>query len=387
VPFRYFRHAALFRAYLLFSVAALALYGFRDLSAMLRRSAAAPLARRALVLFTPWTMLALGLYAVLLTSHPDLRGWTAAHALFVWISPLAMLLIVMTRRLPVRARTTVLIGSLLAIQTIDGVWSARLAGPLVSGVNDGWYRASAIRYDGLDLTRRGLARTVDAPDNFNLWHKIPAVRSYTAFSSAWYDRLARSPVFERAVSQSDRIFFVAEAPLVAVHEHVFSAMLDRAAVLGKPVLALQKPDDLIKGSTEAATGDTIAGDAARIATLPAAEPIAVHVDRYTPDELAFSTTAPAGGWLLVTDRWARGWKATVNGTPATVYVGDFVFRAVRVPAGAVQVRFAYEKSHGPWLVALSWSVCGILLIVMPLSRVYLSRRHHAGETEAAGRRT
>jgi hypothetical protein len=196
-------------------------------------------------------------------------------------------------------------------------------------------------------------------------------------------------VFERAATRPDRIFFASDAPIVAVHERVFTAMLDRATALDAPVLVAHAPTELIappappaqtvqaaqaaQTAQTAQTDDAIARDAARVATLPAAAPIAVHVDRYLPDELTLSMTVPNAGWLLVTDRWARGWHATVNGAPTTVYPADFVFRAVQVPAGRVQVRFIYEKSHGLWLVALSWTMCGLLLIAVPLARVRATR--------------
>jgi hypothetical protein len=34
------------------------------------------------------------------------------------------------------------------------------------------------------------------------------------------------------------------------------------------------------------------------------------------------------GWLLVTDRWGPGWRAEVNGRPAPVFGGNFIFRAI-----------------------------------------------------------
>jgi uncharacterized membrane protein YfhO len=107
-------------------------------------------------------------------------------------------------------------------------------------------------------------------------------------------------------------------------------------------------------------------DTSRIATLPAATPLTVHVDRYLPDELIFTATTPSAGWLLVTDRWARGWQVRVNGQFAILEPGDFVFRAVKVPAGQIQVRFVYEPAYGLVWVALSWTTLALVLILQPL---------------------
>jgi hypothetical protein len=327
---------------------------------------------RGLAIVTAIGATALAICVVVFSAHPEQARSALPHAIVIWTLPLAIL-VAMTR-LPAASRPAALIGAIVTLTALDAVWSAALSGPLLHATNDAWYRTSELRYQDLDLTRRGLARALESPDNANLWHKVPVLRSYTPFrnvqdETAWYEHLSRHPVFERAATQADRIFFAKEAPLVAVRGRVFAALLDRASAVHAPVLAVQTPDEMIAPAPVAAPDDArVARDAALIAALPAAEPIAVHVDRYEPEELTVTTTTPAAGWLLVTDRWARGWKATVNGAPVSVYVGDFVFRAVQVPAGRVRVRFTYEKSHGLWLVALSWITCGVLLIGVPLVR-------------------
>jgi hypothetical protein len=360
VPFRYFRHAALFRAYLLFSVMVLALYGCRDLAARARlHRPNHPALLRQLPLLLP-SIIALIALAIVFTTYPQASRSAEAHALTVWtLTPL--LTIAFTRpRLSRRSRDT-LAACIVGLAALDGLWGAQFAGPLLHQADPEWYRRSEQRHHDLDLTRRGLARRIEDGANTNLWNKVPVVRSYSAFTSPWYAAISTHPVFERAASQPQRIFFVADTPpIVAVHERVLATLLHRATALDKPVLVLQERNEVIAPSR--------AVDTTRIDTLPPAQSIEVQLDRYTPDELTFSTTAPSAGWLLVTDRWARGWTATVNGAPTPVYVGDFVFRAVQVPAGRVQVTFRYEKSHGLWLVALSWSICAMLLIVAPVAR-------------------
>jgi hypothetical protein len=367
-PFRFFRLPALFRAYLLFSLIVLALYGCRDLAALIRRSSRVTLLRT-LALIIPIGGIALTIVLVASAMHTNFAPGGVLHAFVIWTLPMAIVLV--AAPLSRRPRQTLFIGAIVMVTSVDAVWSAALSGPLLHATNDAWYRTSEVRYQGLDLTSRGLTRQVETSANANLWHQVPVLRNYTPFQNTWYERLSRHPVFERAATQPDRIFFTTEVPLVPVHERIFAAMLDRAATLHAPVVVAHEPDALLAPAERAREhddDDAVARAEARLATLPAAEAIAVHVDRYVPEELTFTTTTPAAGWLLVTDRWARGWKVTVNGTPVTVYAGDFVFRAVQVPAGRVQVRFTYEKSHGLWLVALSWSTCGLLLLGVPLVR-------------------
>src|SRR5262249_45960306 len=82
---------------------------------------------------------------------------------------------------------------------------------------------------------------------------------------------------------------------------------------------------------------------------------------YRPNFLSFHYVASTPGWLLVTDRWAAGWKASVNGAPQPVAGGDFIFRAVKVQTGANYIEFKYRPTGFFVLLALSWST--LLLIV------------------------
>jgi uncharacterized membrane protein YfhO len=97
----------------------------------------------------------------------------------------------------------------------------------------------------------------------------------------------------------------------------------------------------------------------------------VRLERYAPDELAFAVEAPSDGWLLVTDRWARGWTAEVNGRPSTVYGGAFLFRAVEVRAGGNHIRMVYDPYGVRPLVVASW---GTLLVVAAWSFASAWRR-------------
>ncbi len=79
-----------------------------------------------------------------------------------------------------------------------------------------------------------------------------------------------------------------------------------------------------------------------------------------PDELELSIVAPHAGWVLVTDRWAAGWRAWVDGREAPVWGGNLLFRALRVTAGPHRIRFLYRPAGYPGLLILSW---GTLLAV------------------------
>jgi uncharacterized membrane protein YfhO len=101
-------------------------------------------------------------------------------------------------------------------------------------------------------------------------------------------------------------------------------------------------------------------DLPAILRLPAAQHLPLKLLRYAPDELDFEITCPAAGWLLVTDRWSRGWHARINGSPAEVFGADFIFRALRASPGQNVVQMYYRPLGFPWLLIVSWGLLAVI---------------------------
>jgi len=59
-------------------------------------------------------------------------------------------------------------------------------------------------------------------------------------------------------------------------------------------------------------------------------------------EVVLGVQSDRPAWLFLSDSYARGWRATVNGEEAEIRPGMIAFRAVRVPQGESTVRFSYE---------------------------------------------
>jgi hypothetical protein len=51
--------------------------------------------------------------------------------------------------------------------------------------------------------------------------------------------------------------------------------------------------------------------------------------------------SPRPGLLYIADSYYDGWSAKVNGRPSEIYIANYGFRAVAVPAGNVEVRLSY----------------------------------------------
>lgn len=124
--------------------------------------------------------------------------------------------------------------------------------------------------------------------------------------------------------------------------------------------------------------------AAQIAKLP--EPLAMTttVTKYEPGHvtLTLSEPAPKGSALVVAENYYPGWKATVDGKPATVERADLVLMGVPLPEGAKTVELTfksdtYETGKTVTLVAL------LLSVILAVGGAVLSSR--TGTDGAAAR--
>src|SRR5262249_10567825 len=68
-------------------------------------------------------------------------------------------------------------------------------------------------------------------------------------------------------------------------------------------------------------------------TAAKGKPGSAQIRDYQPNRVTVEVAGEAPGYLVLTDIWYPGWKCTVDGEPARLYRGNFVFRAVAVPAG------------------------------------------------------
>src|SRR5690606_32749967 len=64
-----------------------------------------------------------------------------------------------------------------------------------------------------------------------------------------------------------------------------------------------------------------------------------EITEYTPDRVVVSTTSDRPALLVLADNFYDGWRATVNGEPAEIFLTNHTFRGVQVPAGAGEVVF------------------------------------------------
>ena len=86
---------------------------------------------------------------------------------------------------------------------------------------------------------------------------------------------------------------------------------------------------------------------------------------YLPDRVVLKAYAEGPAWLVLTDTYFPGWRATVDGRGVPIAAANFAFRAVPLPAGESTVEMVYEPASyrlGLFLGLLSlMAAVGVLL--------------------------
>lgn len=110
----------------------------------------------------------------------------------------------------------------------------------------------------------------------------------------------------------------------------------------------------------------------------------VQVSSWQPGAVELKTDAESAAALVVTEAFAAGWTARVDGRTAPVHPADGVLLAAEVPAGRHTVALEYRVPGGRPGIALS--LLGILAcaVFAPAARILASRRRTpAGQTSNA----
>jgi hypothetical protein len=91
----------------------------------------------------------------------------------------------------------------------------------------------------------------------------------------------------------------------------------------------------------------------------------VDVVAYKDDRVVLDVTTSTPGMLVMSDGYAPGWKAWVDGQADRLYRANYAYRAVFVPAGKHRVEFTYEPWSFTWGSRLS--ILGLLVLAVGIS--------------------
>ena len=86
----------------------------------------------------------------------------------------------------------------------------------------------------------------------------------------------------------------------------------------------------------------------------------VSILSYSENEIVLAAKAERTGYLVLSEVWYPGWRATVNGEAAPILRANYTLRALPVPAGELTVRLWYAPES--WRRGLLLFAAGILLL-------------------------
>jgi hypothetical protein len=261
---------------------------------------------------------------------------------------------------------------LVVLAVADAGQTIRLARMTVSSdlhSRQTWNRINAAHNPNLDLTSNGLKRDLLPPawiggakNNENVPMKIVTFQNYATMTNTFQMDFPKHPVLMPMIAGDQRILF-SRAVVAGIPDDVlYTAFVRQSESLGAPVLVVHSPEQMKKLRERGQSHPQSAQAADLVAQLPAADKIPFQLSRYTPNHLDFELTVPTDGWVLVTDRWCRGWTATVNGHDEPVFGADFIFRALQVHAGDNKIKFTYRPAGWPVLLFLSWATLAGVLV-------------------------
>lgn len=109
---------------------------------------------------------------------------------------------------------------------------------------------------------------------------------------------------------------------------------------------------------------TETGDQAPASLEPAAAGLGqTEIVAYSPNKLEIDVRTQSAGYVILSDIWYPGWRATVNGQPRPVYRANYAFRAVEVAAGTSKVLLFFKPTYfqaGLWTSLLALAAAAIL---------------------------
>jgi hypothetical protein len=94
----------------------------------------------------------------------------------------------------------------------------------------------------------------------------------------------------------------------------------------------------------------------------------VHLVSHKPVEIILEVNSEVGGWLEIAESWYPGWTAEMDDKPVDVYPSNYIFKAVKVPAGRHTIVLAYRPVS--FIAGAFTTMISLVFVVIVL---YLSR--------------
>ncbi|MDP3004052.1 MAG: YfhO family protein, partial [Candidatus Azambacteria bacterium] len=64
---------------------------------------------------------------------------------------------------------------------------------------------------------------------------------------------------------------------------------------------------------------------------------------YKDGYLRLNTESQKGGWIIFSESYDQGWQAKINNKIAPIYRANYIYQAVKAPAGDNVIEFIYKQ--------------------------------------------
>jgi hypothetical protein len=170
----------------------------------------------------------------------------------------------------------------------------------------------------------------------------------------------------KALDALPRAYAVHHTRVIAGDEVAIAAMRDPAFDPARTAI--------LAGGQEIGTSPT-EGDAPQ--AKAAAQPVTIL--SYEPEEVLLRASLSVPGYVVLSDSYYPGWRATVDGEPVVIERANLAFRAVHVPAGTHTVRWVYRPTS--YRAGLGISAAALLALATAFSIVAIRRAVKPAPTE------
>ena len=177
----------------------------------------------------------------------------------------------------------------------------------------------------------------------------------------------------REVTASDHWRFKERIGETVVYENLDA--MSRAWLVPEVVAA--KPQDILHAIYHSKLPDGRSFDPAKTALIE--EPYTFQATSFDPTgkvdiiqledtEIVFQTQSKSDSFLVTSDIYYPGWRATIDGQPTRIYRADYVLRGVSLPAGSHQVRFEFHPES--FYIGVTVTILSFLVLIFLISRTF-----------------
>ena len=359
-PTRYFRHPNMFRVFFIFSIIVLAVLASGKIEHW-RRLGDAPegVLRRFAIISAGLAALGISVIAAFCFHYPRLGPYietAVPHAVVVWLGLAAIAAGVSWRP----AWLAHLPGALVVLTVGDLLCAHYLSADLAFNIGIGEPARSETKRSPVELGPENFARALVVGGNQQLFANKPVYCSYAALLNSLHMDSAEAGTLMAFATGEKRVWFSTDAVEAPVTAETLALLTKEGAARKAPVMLRHRRGTLL-GETPPPPFNAEA-----IHNAPSAERVPFEVLTYRPNELSMKVECPEDGWVLITDRWSRSWRATVNGAETPIAGGNLFFRLLPVQAGENLIEMNFEPFLLWPLLTTSWTLLGLIGITAGL---------------------